>query len=59
MPRMYQQIDWSNGGDGIIARDSIKSISDLGQDRRASPELAVALLPAEHAAVERASSPRT
>ncbi len=29
MPRVFQQVDWSNGGDGIIARDSIKSISDL------------------------------
>jgi NitT/TauT family transport system substrate-binding protein len=29
MPRVYQQIDWSNGGDGIVARDSIKSVSAL------------------------------
>ena len=29
MPRVFQQIDWSNGGDGIVARDNIKSISDL------------------------------
>ena len=29
MPRIFQQIDWSNGGDGIVARDSIKKISDL------------------------------
>ncbi|MEZ4367513.1 MAG: phosphate ABC transporter substrate-binding/OmpA family protein [Kofleriaceae bacterium] len=29
MPRVFQQVDWSNGGDGIIARDNIKSISDL------------------------------
>ncbi len=29
MPRVYQQIDWSNGGDGIVVRDTIKSISDL------------------------------
>lgn len=28
-PRVYQQIDWSNGGDGIVVRDSIKTISDL------------------------------
>ena len=26
---MYQQIDWSSGGDGIVARDNIKSIEDL------------------------------
>src|SRR4030042_4737371 len=29
MPRIYQQIDWSNGGDGIVVRDYIKSVSDL------------------------------
>ena len=29
MPRIYQQVDWSNGGDGIVARESIKTISDL------------------------------
>lgn len=28
-PRVFQQIDWSNGGDGIVARDNIKTISDL------------------------------
>jgi NitT/TauT family transport system substrate-binding protein len=29
MPRIYQQVDWSNGGDGIIVRDAIKSMADL------------------------------
>ena len=29
MPRIYQQIDWSNGGDGIVCRQTIKSVSDL------------------------------
>ncbi|MCC6594405.1 MAG: hypothetical protein IT479_14160, partial [Xanthomonadales bacterium] len=29
MPRIYQQIDWSNGGDGIVVRESIKTASDL------------------------------
>ena len=29
MPRIYQQIDWSNGGDGIVCRDAIKSVSDV------------------------------
>ncbi|HPH67589.1 MAG TPA: phosphate ABC transporter substrate-binding/OmpA family protein [Kofleriaceae bacterium] len=29
MPRVYQQIDWSNGGDGIVGRDNIKTVSDL------------------------------
>ncbi len=29
MPRVYEQIDWSNGGDGIVARDGITSIGQL------------------------------
>lgn len=29
MPRIFQQVDWSNGGDGIVARNGIKSIGDL------------------------------
>jgi NitT/TauT family transport system substrate-binding protein len=29
MPRVYQQVDWSNGGDGIVVRDGIKTIADL------------------------------
>ncbi|MGQ0642114.1 MAG: phosphate ABC transporter substrate-binding/OmpA family protein [Gemmatimonadaceae bacterium] len=29
MPRIYQQIDWSNGGDGIVCREAVKSVSDL------------------------------
>jgi ABC-type nitrate/sulfonate/bicarbonate transport system substrate-binding protein len=29
MPRVYQQIDWSNGGDGIVVRDTIKTASEL------------------------------
>ena len=29
MPRVYQQIDWSNGGDGIVCRNAIKSVADL------------------------------
>ncbi len=29
MPRIFQQVDWSNGGDGIVVRDSVKSIADL------------------------------
>ncbi|MCX7011729.1 MAG: phosphate ABC transporter substrate-binding/OmpA family protein [Candidatus Sumerlaeota bacterium] len=28
-PRIYQQIDWSNGGDGIVVRSSIGSVRDL------------------------------
>jgi ABC-type nitrate/sulfonate/bicarbonate transport system substrate-binding protein len=28
-PRIMQQIDWSSGGDGIVVRSSIKSVSDL------------------------------
>ncbi len=29
MPRVFQQVDWSNGGDGIIVRDTIKTVADL------------------------------
>jgi NitT/TauT family transport system substrate-binding protein len=29
MPRIYQQIDWSNGGDGIVVREKIKTVGDL------------------------------
>jgi NitT/TauT family transport system substrate-binding protein len=29
MPRVFQQIDWSNGGDGIVVRETIKNITDL------------------------------
>ncbi|HOY65684.1 MAG TPA: phosphate ABC transporter substrate-binding/OmpA family protein [Candidatus Ozemobacteraceae bacterium] len=28
-PRIYQQIDWSNGGDGIVVRSGIRSVADL------------------------------
>lgn len=28
-PRIYQQIDWSSGGDGIVVRDTIRSVADL------------------------------
>ncbi len=29
MPRVFQQVDWSNGGDGIVVRDYVKTVSDL------------------------------
>jgi NitT/TauT family transport system substrate-binding protein len=29
MPRVYQQVDWSNGGDGIVVRDSVKTMAGL------------------------------
>lgn len=29
MPRIFQQIDWSNGGDGIVVRERIKTMADL------------------------------
>ena len=29
MPRIYQQIDWSNGGDGIVVRENIRNVADL------------------------------
>ncbi len=28
-PRIYQQVDWSSGGDGIVVRSSITSVKDL------------------------------
>jgi NitT/TauT family transport system substrate-binding protein len=28
-PRIFQQIDWSAGGDGIVVRDAIKTVRDL------------------------------
>jgi len=33
MPRVYQQIDWSNGGDGLVVREAVKSVADL-RDKR-------------------------
>src|SRR2546425_3054156 len=33
MPRIYQQVDWSNGGDGIVVRDKIKTVGDLRGQR--------------------------
>ena len=29
MPRVFQQVDWSNGGDGIVCRNTVKSVSDM------------------------------
>ena len=29
MPRVFQQVDWSNGGDGIVVRDTIKNVAGL------------------------------
>jgi NitT/TauT family transport system substrate-binding protein len=29
MPRVYQQVDWSNGGDGIVCRENVRSVSEL------------------------------
>ena len=29
MPRIYQQVDWSNGGDGIVVRENVKTMADL------------------------------
>ena len=29
MPRVFQQVDWSNGGDGIVVREAIKTVADL------------------------------
>ncbi len=30
--RIFQQVDWSNGGDGVVARGDINSINDLRPD---------------------------
>ncbi len=38
MPRIYQQVDWSNGGDGIVARENIKTVADLRGKRIALAE---------------------
>ena len=38
MPRIFQQVDWSNGGDGIVVRKSIKSVADLRGKRIALAE---------------------
>lgn len=35
MPRIFQQVDWSNGGDGIVVRDRIKTVADLRGQRLA------------------------
>jgi NitT/TauT family transport system substrate-binding protein len=29
MPRVFQQVDFSNGGDGIVVRENIKTVADL------------------------------
>ncbi len=29
MPRIYQQVDWSNGGDGIVVRESVRNVGGL------------------------------
>jgi len=29
MPRVFQQVDFSNGGDGIVVREGIKTVKDL------------------------------
>jgi ABC-type nitrate/sulfonate/bicarbonate transport system substrate-binding protein len=29
MPRVFQQVDFSNGGDGIVVRENIKTMADL------------------------------
>ena len=48
MPRIYQQVDWSNGGDGIVVRENDQNRADLArQDAGAGAEFAVALLRAE------------
>lgn len=38
MPRVFQQVDWSNGGDGIVVREGIKSMADLRKKKIALAE---------------------
>lgn len=38
MPRIFQQIDWSNGGDGIVVRKEIRTVADLRGKRIALAE---------------------
>ena len=60
MPRVYQQVDWSNGGDGIVVRDSDQDDGrSARQDGRAGAELAVALLRAERADQRRRAAGRS
>ena len=60
MPRVYQQVDWSNGGDGIVVRDSDQDDGGPArQDGRAGAELAVALLRAERAHQRRRAAGRS
>jgi ABC-type nitrate/sulfonate/bicarbonate transport system substrate-binding protein len=33
MPRIFQQVDWSNGGDGIVVRGNVKNVADLRNQR--------------------------
>ncbi len=50
MPRIYQQIDWSNGGDGIVVREERQdSCRPARQEAGAGAELAVAVFRPEHA----------
>ena len=60
MPRIYQQVDWSCGGDGIIVRENIRTVArPARQEDRAGAELALPLLRAEHAGVRRRAAVRS
>ncbi len=60
MPRIYQQVDWSNGGDGIVVRETHQDRRrPARQEARAGPELAVALLRPEHAGRRRRAAVRS
>ena len=55
-----QQVDWSNGGDGIVVRENIKTVGrPARQEDGAGPELAVALLRPEHAGGRRRAAVRS
>ena len=49
-PRIYQQIDWSNGGDGIVVRENIKTVADLrGKKIVFGPKFSIPVFCFEHA----------
>ena len=57
MPRIYQQVDFSNGGDGIVVRENIKTVADLrGKKIVLAQNSPSHYFAAEHAGLGRACS---
>ncbi len=46
--RIFQQIDWSNGGDGVVARNGIKKINDLKPSGGKKKKIALAQYSPSH-----------